>query len=188
MEFLNDLPIWLVAALIFTLRVADVSLGTMRTLSVVQGRIKLSVFLGFIEILIWITAISQVISRLDESPGLSIAYAAGFAAGNACGILLDKTLATGLCVVRMITRVDSHELVDRLQAGGSTVTSFAGTGADGPRTLLFTLCPKRDLEEIISVARGIDPKLFYTVERFTRAEHAGPLPGPTGWRAVLKKK
>ncbi len=188
MEILNELPIWVVALLIFALRVTDVSLGTMRTLSVVEGRITLSVLLGFVEILIWVTAISQVIVRIDQAPLLAVAYAGGFAAGNACGIMLDRTIATGSCVVRMITRTDPSKLIEQLHTVGAAATSFAGSGVDGPRTLLFTHCPRRDLEDVLAAARQVDPGLFYTVERFTRTEHAGPLPHPTGWRAVLKKK
>src|SRR3989304_8159894 len=61
MGFLETLPIWFLAGLIFSLRIFDVSLSTMRTISVVTGRIRFSVFLGFVEILVWVTAISQVI-------------------------------------------------------------------------------------------------------------------------------
>ena len=99
-----ELPVWALAACIFLLRVADVSLGTVRTIVVVHGRIRLSVLLGFVEVLVWITAVSQVILRLRESPVLVVAYAAGFATGNAVGILLERRLALGHCVVRMISR------------------------------------------------------------------------------------
>jgi hypothetical protein len=42
-------PIWAVAVVIFLLRVADVALGTMRTICVVQGKLVISVVLGFVE-------------------------------------------------------------------------------------------------------------------------------------------
>ena len=75
----------------------------MRTIVVVNGRVTLSVALGFVEVLIWITAVSQVILRLRESPVLILAYAGGFAAGNAVGIVLERRLALGQCVVRLIS-------------------------------------------------------------------------------------
>lgn len=188
MEFLNALPVWSIAVLIFVLRILDVSIGTLRTLTVVQGKTGTAMFLGFFEILIWVTAVSQVVLRLPESPLLVLAYAAGFAAGNACGIMLDRHLAVGSCVVRMITSVEGSRLAERLRQLGHVVTTFGGQGRDGPRTLLFAACPRRELESIVQVARDTDPKLFYTVERFTQADHGTPLPHPTGWRAVLKKK
>jgi uncharacterized protein YebE (UPF0316 family) len=188
MEFLNALPIWGIALLIFLLRILDVSVGTLRTITVVQGRVGTAMILGFFEVLVWVTAISQVVLHLPERSILALAYAGGFAAGNACGIMLDRYLAVGSCVVRMITGVEGDKLAGRLRELGRIVTTFSGQGHDGPRTLLFTACPRRELETIVAVAREVDPGLFYTVERFTRADHGTPLPHPTGWRAVLKKK
>lgn len=60
MEFTQGLGVGVIAVLIFTLRVCDVSLGTLRTISVVNGRLALSVILGFCEILLWVTAVSHV--------------------------------------------------------------------------------------------------------------------------------
>lgn len=188
MEFLQALPIWTVALLIFSLRVVDVSLGTLRTISTVHGRIPVSMAVGFFEILVWVTAISQVVLRLHDETMLAVAYAGGFAVGNACGIALERRLAFGTCVIRMISSREGNALAAELRAIGQVVTTFRGEGRDGPRTLLFTVCPRRDLERIVATAKTADPALFYTVERFTKADHATPLPHPTGWRAVLKKK
>jgi uncharacterized protein YebE (UPF0316 family) len=188
MEFLHTLPVWAVAALIFGLRVVDVSMGTLRTITVVHGHIVVAMLLGFFEVLIWVTAVSQVVLRIRETPLLAVAFAAGFAAGNACGIALERRLAFGSCVVRMISSVEGETLATKLRELGQVVTTFPGRGRDGPRTLLFTACPRRKLETIVGIARSVDPRLFYTVERFTRADSASPLPHPTGWRAVLKKK
>jgi uncharacterized protein YebE (UPF0316 family) len=188
MEFLNALPVWGMALLIFLLRILDVSMGTLRTITVVQGRPGAAMLLGFFEVLVWVTAVSQVVLRLNESPFLIVAYAGGFAAGNACGIMLDRHFGVGSCAVRMITGVQGDKLAERLRQLGHVVTTFSGHGRDGPRTLVFTACPRHQLEAVVNAAREIDPGLFYTVERFTQADHGTPLPHPTGWRAVLKKK
>ena len=42
-------------------RCTDASLGTLRTVSIIQGRRTVAWGLGFIEILIWIFAVSRVI-------------------------------------------------------------------------------------------------------------------------------
>jgi len=38
MVFLDTLPVWVVGIAIFFLRIGDVSLGTIRTIAVIQGR------------------------------------------------------------------------------------------------------------------------------------------------------
>jgi len=188
MEFFANMPLWSVAVVVFCLRIVDVSLGTVRTLFVVQGRLAVSVMIGFVEVLIWVTAVSQVIVRIHESPLLVVAFAAGFAAGNAVGILLERRLALGTCVLRMIIKQEGDAVAAALRRAGHVVTTFDGEGRDGVRKLVYTTCPRRELRQVIDVAKQIDPGLFYVVDRFSQSGHLGPLPDPTGWRAVFKKK
>jgi uncharacterized protein YebE (UPF0316 family) len=189
MQVIHNLPIWLLVILIFLLRVVDVTLGTIRTISVVQGWIKVSVLLGFFEVLIWIAAVSQVISRINEHPILMIAYATGFATGNAAGILLERRLALGSCVVRIIssTMIGLH-VAETLRSIGQRVTTFEGEGRDGPRVLIYATCERRYLSKLIEAAQAVDPHLFYAVERAAESSHLSPLPHANGWRGVLRKK
>ena len=103
MEFVASIPVWLLCILIFCLRICDVTLGTVRTLSIVKGYLTLAVALGFFEVLIWILAVSQVITRINESIFLALSFAGGFAAGNAVGILVERRLAMGTSVVRILS-------------------------------------------------------------------------------------
>jgi uncharacterized protein YebE (UPF0316 family) len=104
------------------------------------------------------------------------------------GIALERRLALGTVAVRMITSAAPGVLAERLRAMGRVVTTFDGQGRDGVCTLLFTTCPRRELPRVVQAAAELDPQLFYTVDRFSQATSLGPLPSPTGWRAVLKKK
>lgn len=188
MEFLQDLPVWALACVIFGLRVCDVSLGTVRTLAVVQGRAALSVALGFVEVLVWILAISQVMASLHESPLLMLAYAGGFAAGNAAGIALERWLALGTSVIRVISSDSGSEMARRLRAEGLRVTTFVGEGRDGPRTLLYAACARRFAGRVLAVVHEVDPTAVYVVERASESSLTQPLPHATGWRARLKMK
>lgn len=179
-------PVWGLALAIFTLRVVDVTLGTVRVVAVVEGRPFRAIAVGFVEILIWITAVAQVVTRVQDSPVLLLAFAAGFAGGNACGILLERFVGTAPCVVRMIASQDGHAIAGLLRSQGHHVTTVAGEGRDGPRTLMFTSCARRHLPHVLASAGRLDPHLFYTVERFSRTGRPAP-PTATGWRAFLWK-
>ena len=180
-------PVWALALFIFCLRICDVSFGTLRTISVVNGRLRLSVVLGFFEILIWVTAISQVILRVREHPALMFAYAAGFAAGNAMGITIEKKLALGRSVVRVIS--EKGEGIAEVLARFGHVLGVFESELSGSRTrLVFATLARRDLPRAVAEARAVDPGLFYVVERFSETSYLSPLPSATGWRAVLKRK
>ena len=95
MNITFDLSTLGLGILIFLARVADVTLGTVRTMSIVQGRTKMSFFLGFVEISMWLAVISAVISKIATSPILGFFYALGFSTGNVVGIMIERKLAFG---------------------------------------------------------------------------------------------
>ena len=190
MNVLQNLPAWQLAILVFSIRIIDVSCGTLRTISVVQGRLVLSVVLGFFEVLIWIVALSQVIMGVSTNPLLMVAYAGGFAVGNATGIALERMLALGTVVVRMVSGRNGARIACELRRSGHRVTTFQGEGRDGQVTLVYVTCRRRQLRCVLDQARAIEPFIFFTVEPVQQHRRASMevLPHATGWRAVIKQK
>lgn len=185
---LSELPVWGVALAIFAMRIIDVTLGTIRTLMVVQGRTGLAVVLGLVEISVWFVAVSQAVAGVNENPILIAAFAGGYAAGNAVGISVERRLAVGSCVVRIIAGRNAGDVARAVNRVGTMVTTFAGSGETGERSLVYALCPRRSLPKLLAVARAEDPSLFYAVERFAETGFLTPSVQPTGWRATFKKK
>ncbi|MEW6096412.1 MAG: DUF5698 domain-containing protein [bacterium] len=103
--------------LIFLARVVDVSIGTMRIVFLARGRRLLPSVLSFIEVMIWLMAIQQIFSHLNN-PLCYIAYAGGFATGAYLGVFIDHKLALGLRVIHIITPFDATNLVQSLMRKG----------------------------------------------------------------------
>jgi hypothetical protein len=83
---------WVILPLIvFLVRLTDVTLGTMRIIFVARGRKYLAPLLGFIEVFIWITVVSQIV-RGAQNIVAYLAYAAGFAVGNYVGMIVEERL------------------------------------------------------------------------------------------------
>ena len=182
-----DMTVLGVSVLIIFARIADVSLGTLRTVSVIQGRRGVSWFLGFAELLIWVFAVSAVIHNLDK-PVYALSYAFGFATGNYVGLTLERWIAFGEQVVRVFTR-QGPKVAVQLRSEGFRVTSFPGEGRDGPVQMLFIEIPRKKTQDIILFSRQIDPKCFCIVDDIRLVAPAtAMLLQPTGWRAILKKK
>lgn len=173
--------------LIIAARIADVSLGTIRTIMVVQGRRTIALVLGFFEVLVWVTIVSRVITETTQ-PIYAIAYSFGFALGNYIGMTIERKLAMGRQVVRVFTR-QGEELAGALRDAGYRVTQFLGHGRDGPVEQLFIEITRREAARVISQARMLDPRCYYMVDDVRFASSADLQIGePGGWRAVLKKK
>jgi uncharacterized protein YebE (UPF0316 family) len=149
--------------LIILARIADVSLGTIRTINVVHGRRLLALVLGFFEVLIWILVVSRVITGAAATPAYAIAYALGFALGNYVGMTIESKLALGHQVVRIFTR-RGPVLAAALRESGLLVTQFEGHGRDGPVQELFIQIGRRAAARVVAQARELDPTCYYMVD------------------------
>lgn len=150
------------AMLIFCARILDVSLGTLRIISVAKGRKYLAPLFGFFEILIWLTAISRVM-RSDPNPYYFLAYASGFALGNYIGILVEEKLAIGTLLVRVILGEDPADLLEAFRRRRIGFTCVEGTGAQGPVKVIFSIIRRRRLADFITLIKEFEPGAFYTI-------------------------
>jgi uncharacterized protein YebE (UPF0316 family) len=185
-----DCPTMLLGLVIFLARVTDVSMGTMRTISIVQGRTKIAFLLGFVEVSMWLVIISTVIHRIAEQPILGVFYALGFSTGNVVGIILEKGIAFGHIILRLISTESGNEMAEKIRESGHAVTTFQGEGLSGPVTMLYVVCRRKEQNDIVQIVRSVEPDAFYTVDQAGSVSriYRPFLPQPTGWRAIFKKK
>jgi uncharacterized protein YebE (UPF0316 family) len=174
--------------LIVIARVADVALGTLRTVFIVNDQRLIAWVIGFIEVLIWVVVVSKVVDDLSEKPVYAVCYALGFALGTYLGMTVERRLAVGEQVVRIFTH-NGRKLARIFRTAGFGVTLFDGEGMDGPIQLLFIEIPRRKVPRLKVWLEDLDPDCYYIIDdiRFAGPLHPTMLQ-PTGWRAVLKRK
>jgi len=80
--------------LIILARITDVTLDTIRTVAIVQGRRVFAAVLGFFEAVICVCAVAKVLLNMDH-PIYAVAYGLGFALGTFLGITIEQRLAFG---------------------------------------------------------------------------------------------
>jgi uncharacterized protein YebE (UPF0316 family) len=147
---------------IFCARVCDVSLGTVRMLMTMRGQRVQAAIIGFFEVLIFITALGQVMLHLDNWANL-VAYALGFATGTLTGALLEEKLALGFLTVQVVlAHGEAGQLVDELRQKGFGVTVVDGEGRDGPRQILFVSVRRRHVGALLKLLREHEPEAFVT--------------------------
>jgi len=149
--------------LIFLARITDVSLDTLRIIFINRNLRYFAAISGFFGVLIWLIVIRQIFQRLDN-PLCFIAYAAGFAAGNIVGIILENRISIGKVIIRTITRKESDELVTFLRCSGYGVTVIDADGTTGPVKVIFTVAERSDVESIVETIKKYNPTAFYSVE------------------------
>lgn len=175
--------------LIVVARVADVSLGTIRTVSVVQGRRFSALALGFFEVLIWIFVVAKVVNVALVNPAYAIAYALGFALGNFIGITIEERIAVGSQVVKVFSR-EGKRVASVMREKGFRATTFLGEGRDGPVYQVFIKTDRRRVKQVCAIAREIDPKCFYLIEavRSSSSVAESDRPKVFSWWPIIRKK
>ena len=151
------------ALLIMVLRMADVSLGTFRTIMVVQGKKYLAASIGFFEVLIWIFAMRYIFQNLDNTYNM-LGYAVGFSLGNILGITLEEKVALGYVQVNIISLHFADKIADELRKAKFGVTILPAVGGTGGMSLIVILIRRKDLKSAKKIIDAIDTKSFITVQ------------------------
>jgi uncharacterized protein YebE (UPF0316 family) len=151
------------ALLIFLLRVTDVSMGTVRTIMIMRGMRKWAALIGFVEVSIWVVAISRVITNLDTVWNV-IGYSGGFATGTLLGMWIENKLALGYVDVRIISMTKGQEIVQIIRQAGYGATRLQAEGQSGPVCVISAVAPRKQATDIIRLANKVDATAFVTIE------------------------
>jgi uncharacterized protein YebE (UPF0316 family) len=165
MPFLNSeiYTFVLLPVLIFVARVCDVALGTIRIIFVSRGQKYLAPLVGFVEILIWLMAIGNIMQNLGNVY-CYLAYAAGFAAGNFVGIYIEEKLAMGMFLIRIITKRDATDLIAGFNSQGYGATAIPAQGSTGQVYVIYSVIKRSDLNHFVEIIKEFNPKAFYSIE------------------------
>lgn len=173
----------LIPLLIFFARILDVSIGTLRIVFVSRGDKKIAPLLGFVETLIWLVAVGQILNNVSNVAGY-LAFGAGYATGNYLGLKLEERLAMGQVVIRTIMSMPAEILIGKLREEGYRVTCIDAQGRDGKTQILFMIIPRKKIPHVIDMILEYNPHAFYSIENI-RSVSEDPNMNPTadnGWR------
>jgi uncharacterized protein YebE (UPF0316 family) len=155
------------ALLIFGLRVIDVSMGTVRMILIMRGMRKWAALIGFVEVSIWVMAISRVIGNIDS--GLSvIAYGGGFATGTLLGMWIENKLALGHVDIRIISMAKGQEIAQQVRQAGYGATLVQAEGQSGPVFVTSVVTHRRQTGDVIRLVNKVDATAFVTIEEARR--------------------
>jgi uncharacterized protein YebE (UPF0316 family) len=191
MEFMQSdfFMYFILPFLIFLARISDVTLGTLRIILISKGKKYIAPLLGFLEILIWILAITRIFENLNNWL-CYLAYAAGFAAGNYIGMVVEEKIALGVELIRIITSKDATDLIRTLREKGFGITYITATGSQGEVGILYSIIKRSDLKQFNEFMSKFNPNAFYTIEdiRFVNKEVFRPLSSSSTRRSRLRLK
>lgn len=151
------------AFIIMFMRICDVTIGTIRTILVVQGKKYYAGLAGTFEVLIWVFAIRFIFQHLDHIQNL-FGYAIGFGLGNILGISIEQKIGFGFAQLNIISKKASGQIAEVLRKGKYAVTVLPASGISGEISILVIIVPRKHQKKIIALIESIDDKAFITVQ------------------------
>lgn len=163
--FLNSGSFW-VYVLIFTGKVMEVSMGTLRIVLINRGeRLKGSI-IAFIEIIFWLVIASSVLEGWKQDVFKGLTYALAYAAGNYAGSWLDEWLAFGLSSLQIVvpTLEETKKLSLYLQSLGYGITSIDVKGRnEDDHYMLIMMIKRKNLKNVMNEIQQYCPAAMITV-------------------------
>ena len=159
----SAIPSEFVPLLIFLLRTSDLTISTIRMLSIVRGRRTMAWFLALFQSSLFVIGVAGVLGDLDNPLNLA-AYASGFALGNVLGMILESRIAPGHILLRITSSTFGEALTTHLRAHDYGVTELSGMGMEGTVHVMLTLIPRREIRRVTRQILEVDPFAFITME------------------------
>lgn len=161
LEILKNPAVWWMGLGIFTLRVVNVAIDTIRMLSVMRGMRFISFILGVLQSLLFVVALGPVLNNLNNIV-LILAYAVGFATGGLLGMVIEERLAFGYVHITVVSSKRGKTIAGHLRKRGHAVTEVDARGKDGQVTLLECVVMRKYMNDVRSIVCESDDAAFIT--------------------------
>jgi len=150
------------ALVIFSLRICDVSIGTIRLIMITRNHRIQAAALGAAEVTIWLVAVSAVLGNVS-TPWHVVGYAGGFATGTLVGMWIEGKLALGTVEVQVISLTSGKQIAQALRDAGWPATLYHAEGRSGDVSDVSCIIPRRQQASVIRLVDEIDPQCFVTI-------------------------
>ena len=157
------MPLILLCLQIFFSRIIDVSMGTIRTILTVRGKLFKAAVIGFIEVSIWFLVVNSAIRSDEGGIALTISFAAGFAAGTYIGGVIANRFIDSIINIQVITSSRDERIVSAIRAAGFAVSVLNVNSSEfsSEEKYLLMIEIKSDmLKKLKKVIYETDPSAF----------------------------
>ena len=162
---MNPLDPQFAPILIFVLRILNSAIGTVRLVIMSRGQRVWGFAFASLESLLFAYTAGQVITDLENIPKLA-AYVLGFAVGGYVGVLIENRFYQVYDEIKIIaSRPIAHQIAVALREADHGVTEILAEGAHGEVSELQIITHRRDLTDVLNIARSIKDDVFVTVEQ-----------------------
>jgi uncharacterized protein YebE (UPF0316 family) len=177
---MTDIIFWSILGnvfLAFGLALIQVSVSTLRTIVVTRGKHSWAAVLAFLEVGLWLTAVSQVTSDLNTVWNVA-GYSVGYAVGTMLGIWAEKWLAIGHVNIQIVSLAKGLEIAQKVRQAGYGATQLPAQGRSGPVQLIEVVTARKQVADILRLVNEVDTASFVTIQEARQVVQGYPHPIP----------
>jgi len=142
----------LIYILIFFAKIIEVALMTVRTVLLTKGHKFFASVIGFVEVVIWILAVSTILDSILDDPLKIVVYAGGFSVGCYFGSWIEEKLALGLVTIQIIVELsEARRLAEILRNREIGVTVVEGEGKLKKRGILMVHAQRKFQSKMLEI-------------------------------------
>jgi uncharacterized protein YebE (UPF0316 family) len=150
---------------IFFARILDVSIGTIRTMLMVKGKVFVMTILAFIEVFIWFLVAKEALVTDIKNIFIPISYSLGYATGTLLGAFISNKFIKGVVGVQVILEKENEQFLKNVRKEGYAVSiiNLKNDLNGKPRELLYFQINNRNLKDLLNLIKQYDDKAFIVV-------------------------
>lgn len=147
---------------IFSARVVDVSLGTLRTVYTVKGKQLIAGIIAFFEVFIWFLVAREALNTKIDSLLIPISYALGYATGTMIGTFISNNFVSGLVLLQVTTKKGNKKLINKIRSlgYGVSIVPLSNEADSIKKEMLFIETTKKTSKALVKEIKKIDPSAF----------------------------
>lgn len=145
---------------IFTARILDVTLGTIKTFFIFKENKLTSFIISFFEVLVWFYAARSALTKEINTILIPISYSLGYASGTYIGTYISTKYIKGHLTVTIISNKITNKDIQKLKTNNFGITSIK---TENNKKLLLIEIPKSRLNELKKTISNIDNSSFIII-------------------------
>ena len=146
---------------IFMARILDVSIGTVRTLIMVKGKLFVTTVLAFLEVLIWVLVVKEALITEIDSYLIPISYSLGYATGTFIGSYICKNYIKSIVGLEIIVKQNKTKLINAIRKNGFAVSII--DLKNNKNGLLICQVNHKNEQKLIRLIKKYDKSAFIIV-------------------------
>ncbi len=151
--------------LIFSSKVIENALSTLRLIVVSNGKKKLGATLQGVIAIVWIIVTGVVVININKDPLKIVFFALGSLVGSYIGSLIEEKIALGSNLLTIVVSKDMEDkVVRKIDELNYKVTIIDGRGLKKERSILLIIVSRKERVDLIKEIKKIDKDALVVVE------------------------